>query len=281
MKSLLPRHGLPGKYIALFLFLMLSTTAFSLPALKNMSGDQRPRHPRESGPPADTLGTPGSQWVMQQGDTLFWVIPPTATWDDIHAVREELKKLKVELTIKAFKYDPIQLFLTNLVLYVRLPTGQEGTGAETKDDYTPIKGYSGFVAPRILGMGFRPPEPLLTQLKEDYEKALQLKNENGIGFLEDRLLKEFHRKGISLTYNYLQKKFMEGLYASNTLRKEGVGNSPENTLLITELNKEAEFYLNAAPSSLKELSRLPFERVQKVNTGEDANGKRYIMVYTN
>lgn len=231
--------------------------------------------------PSDTLPKQASKWVLQMGDTLFWVIPPTATWDDIDSVREALKKLDVEFNINTLKYDPLQLFITTLVLYVHLPTGQNGTGEEFKDDYTPIKGYTGFVAPRILGMGFRPPEPLLSALKEDYVKALQLKDENGIGFLEDRLLKEFHRKRIFLTYNYLTRNFLENVYASNTLKKEGVGKSPENMLLITELNKDAVFYLNAAPSSMKELSRLPFDRVQKINTGEDQDGKRYIMVYTN
>jgi len=226
--------------------------------------------------PADTTQSP---WVLQRGDTLYWAIPPTATWEDIHGVREALKAKGAEMRINRLNYDPLQLYLTTLVFFMHLSTGQNGTGEVYKDDYTPIKGYTGFVGPRLLGMGFAPPEPLLTNMKESYQKALALRQENEIGHLEDQMEKEFLKKRKSLTYTPIPKRFMEGLNAESTLKKEGVGKSPDNTLLITDLNNEAEFYLNARPYSRNDLSRLKFDRIEKVNIGVDSGGKRYVMVY--
>lgn len=64
--------------------------------------------------------------------------------------------------------------------------------------------------------------------------------------------------------------------------KDGLSKSQENKLTLGEINRNAEFYLNAEPSTFEELNGVSINEIDKVEVKESSSPtKRYFMVYTN
>lgn len=131
-------------------------------------------------------------------------------------------------------------------------------------------------------MGQTPPEPLLARVNQSYQEALALKNANKNKYLEDRLMKELGKKVGGIGGTGYTKQSLEGLSSGKDLNRDGIGKSQDNKLMLGEVNKDAEFYLNAEPSSFEELNGIFIEKIDKVEVRDASKTKkRYIMVYTN
>lgn len=232
-------------------------------------------------PLPDTIPAVKSKWVQKKGDTLFWTIPATATWDEISLVKADVEEFGVQMRINELKYDPMQLFITSIGVYINT-NGSAGTGEESGDDaYSPAKGYSGYVGKAGLGMGRKPPEPLLSRYNQSYQEALALKQAHKSEYVEDKLMKEFQQKDIYMGRRSLSKAFFEGANQAEKFEKFGLGKSIDNKLQVTGKHLGAAFYLDGKPSTMQEVNTIPINNVREVSIGEDRNDKKYILVFTN
>lgn len=51
--------------------------------------------------------------------------------------------------------------------------------------------------------------------------------------------------------------------------------------MLGEVNRDAEFYFNAEPSTFEELNSMSIDKIDKVEIRDDSKTKkRYIMLYT-
>lgn len=227
-----------------------------------------------------------SKWAMIKGDTLYWAIPPTATWDEINLLKADIKNFGAEMNINVLKYDPMQQFITSIAVYIK-HGGSSGSGdRDGEDNYSPMKGFSGFIwelgKEKGLGMGQSPPEPLLSRYNQSYQEALALKKANKNEYLADKLMKELTKKAGGMGGTSYSQKSFEGKYSDKSFERYGVGKSPDNTLMLGESNKDAEFYLNAEPATFEELNGISIDKIDKVEVRDASKTKkRYIMVYTN
>ncbi|GAB3174533.1 M56 family metallopeptidase [Telluribacter humicola] len=221
-----------------------------------------------------------SKWTLVSGDTLYWVISPLATFDDINNIRNDILEYEAEMKFNSFQYDPLTLFLTNIIVSIKLPIAS-GQGKSEGSTYTPAKGFSGYITRQFdLGMGHFPPEPLLKAMKQDYETALKLREEHFPEYVEDSLNKIIIQKEGSFGTRTYLKKSLEGEYAPKVRDNMGIGKSPYGTLLIADRYKNAELYLNGRPSGLAEVNEVPFEKLYSVSIKSVANVDKYVLVFT-
>ena len=215
-----------------------------------------------------------SKWVLLKGDTLYWAISPLLKWQDINLIKEDIKDFGSHLDINRITYDPLQLFITSVA--VRITSKGSSGSSDNKEDGLPSKGCSGYVTRGGgLGMGQSPPAPLSFALGNDYQKALAIQKENEITYFEENLTKS---AAGSSTGQVLMKKALSGKSGSFILEKQGIGKSDKNTLKVTEILKDAEFYINAKPSSFEELNSLNFDDFVSVKIVEIDQNKKYISV---
>ncbi len=232
---------------------------------------------------ADSVKDTKSKWIVMKGDTLYWALASTATWEDISLMKEIIKNSGVEMTLNRLNYDPTQSFIT--AFEVRMQTigfGGGGTGTDIEDEYTPIKGYSGYIINGGRGMGQTPPEPLRSRRNQSYQEALALKKANKNEYLADKLMKEIYKKSGGIGGTTYPKKYFESMSSEKGFNKDGLSKSQENKLTLGEINRNAEFYLNAEPSTFEELNGVSINEIDKVEVKESSSPtKRYFMVYTN
>ena len=196
-------------------------------------------------------------------------------------MKEIIRRVGVQMEVNQLKYDPSQSFITAFNLKMQAIGGGSGTAWDGEDEYSPIKGYSGYIIKGGRGMGQKPPEPLLSRLNQSYQDALIIKKQNEAKYAEDKLRKQLYEKGIGLATRSLSKEYL-GRSAKESIERFGVGKSISDTLMVTEMYVGENFYLNGHSSSLAELNDLAFEKVLKVNIGEDSKTKKkYVMVFTN
>ena len=143
------------------------------------------------------------------------------------------------MIINKLQYDPLQNFITSISVHVK-GQGSMGEGDEGEDGTTPMKGYSGFVRKGGLGLGQIPPAPLRLEMEKDYQRALAIKKEKEVDFFEKKIFGAIGpNSGGSVEDGFFDGKGNKGL-----LEKEGFGMSEQNTLLFTDKNANAEFYIN-------------------------------------
>jgi len=227
-----------------------------------------------------------SKWAMIKGDTLYWAIPPTATWDEINLLKADIKNFGGEMNINVLKYDPMQQFITSIAVFIRHRESSGSGDRDGEDTYSPMKGFSGFIwelgKKKGLGMGQSPPEPLLSRYNQSYQEALALKKSNKNEYLDHRLSKELYDENGGLGGTGYSKKSFEGKFSEKRFARDEIGKSPDNTLMLGEMNKDAELYLNAEPSTFEELNRISIDKIDKVQVRSSSKTKkRFIMVYTN
>lgn len=234
-------------------------------------------------PLPDTTPALKSKWVQMKGDTLFWTIPAMATWDEISLIQEDFNKFGARMRINELKFDPLQQFITRIAVHTNSTGGgSSGTGNNSSDDeYSPIKGYSGYVLGGGVGMGQRPPEPLLSHYNQSYQEALAFQKAHKSEYVEDKLMKEFQEKGINLRTHSYSKAFFEGNSQAEKLEKFGLGKTIDNKLQVTGKHLGASFYLDGQPSTMQEVNTVPIDKIREVSIGEDRNDKKYILVFTN
>ncbi|KAA0989509.1 M56 family metallopeptidase [Dyadobacter aurulentus] len=220
--------------------------------------------------------------VLIRNDTLYWGISALTTWEDVSEMRKAVNKFGGEIQINGIQYDPFQHFITSVSVRVASKSqGSSGSGSTderrktAENEFMPIQGYSGYIKKDGIGMGQWPPAPLSQELENDYQKALSQHKQNATAYFEHNLKATI---GPNSGSGY-SKEILEGKYAARFLERGGIGKSPEKTLKVTELYKDAELYLNTRPTTLAELNALPFEQFEKASIFEDNAGKKYMIVY--
>jgi len=213
--------------------------------------------------------------VLIVNQTLYWAITPLMTWEDLNEIKAAIEKFGQNFQINKLQFDPLQKYIT--AVSVRIDTkGGYGTGEEhSESEFEPMKGYSGYVAGHGHGMGQLPPEPLLRQMEQDYQKALAVAKESEIAHFEYKL-------GRSLgahSARTFTPKLLTGPDAEQFYNKNGFGKSASNTLRISEYHKNATLYLNTNPSTFTALNEIPLSKVKHVSLLEDNARRKYIVVY--
>ncbi|WAC09816.1 M56 family metallopeptidase [Dyadobacter pollutisoli] len=220
-------------------------------------------------------GKPKVKGILIKNDTLYWAITPLTTWDQINAMKGEMRKFGYDMIINKLQYDPLQSFITSLSVHIK-DNGGSGTGGTGDDDSTPMEGYSGYVSKGGLGMGQRPPAPLKTEMETDYQNALGIKKSKDVEFFEHELVSRIGpNSGGSVGPAVLSSDRNKQL-----LEREGFGKSEQNTLLFTDKHANAEYYINTMPSNRDEASKITIDKIKKVAFREDNQHKTYFIIYT-
>ncbi len=230
----------------------------------------------------DSGFAPKSKWIQMEGDKLFWAIPSTVTWEELSEMKQDVKNFGNIMTVINLKYDPLQKFLTAIRVRMDKPNGGSGEGGGEEDDYTPFKGYSGYITQSGRGMGQLPPEPLLSRFNESYQSALALKKENELEYIEQKLGKELSEKLGNFGTRENTRKFIEKVKIGETMGEgewSNFGRSTDNTLKIGDKFKSAEFYINGKPATIKEMNKVPYDKIQKLNISSDNKNNYFIAVY--
>lgn len=229
----------------------------------------------------DSVFVAKSKWVQMQGDVLHWAIPATATVEEITDIIVDVKRFGSKLEISSIKYDKKQQFLTEIAVVVqgKGSTGSGGIKMDLLGLYTPIRGYSGYTGDKGLGVGMLPPEPLLSRFNESYQRALVLKDESRLEYLEDDKALFEKTKGLATVYHTREglQKMKLGDVGIGDLN--GVSKSSHNTLEVLEKYENSEFYINGNPATLKEMNEVPFDKIEKLKIAHDFKENRLIMVY--
>jgi len=215
--------------------------------------------------------------ILIRNDTLYWAISALTTWDDINMMKKEIKEFGAELNVNSFKFDPLNLFLTSISISTsaRGASGQGSSSEEEKEEeFKPMRICSGFLMKHSVGMGQLPPASLLASVDTDYQRAVLLRNENEVTFGEHKIMKTIGESGST---GFL-KQTLNGKDADSFFIKQGIGKSSQNTLSIGERLKNAEFYLNAKPAKIEEVSSLNFENFISATIVDNWKGKYYVLI---
>lgn len=232
-------------------------------------------------PVSDTVQSPQVpkvKGVLLRNDTLYWAITPLMTWDDINALRKFVHEFGAELAVNKIQFDPFQEFITSIsVLTQSSKRGSSGSGSREGDgEFSPIEGYSGYIRKDGIGMGQRPPAPLQMEMEKDYQAALAIKKGKEVDFFEKKLFSSIGPN----SGGSIDEGFFDGNGNKGLLEREGFGKSAQNTLLFTEKNANAEFYINTKRSTREEASKLTIDKVKKISYREDNQHKTYFIIYT-
>ena len=229
----------------------------------------------------DSSFVPKSQWLQMDGDTLFWVIPSTITWDELSEMRVDVKSFGYNMTVSTLKYDPLQKFLTavSIKMYNHFGGGLENGGEE--DVYTPIRGYYGMLTPNTRSTERLPPEPLLRKFHQSYQEALKFRAENDLRYREIKLMEELGKKAGFMATVYDTRKGLQKMKIGDVGKGDlnGVRRSSNNTLEILEKYEDAEFYINGQSSDLEKMNAVPFDKIQKIVYADNFKDLRFIMVF--
>lgn len=213
--------------------------------------------------------------ILIRNDTLYWAITPLTTWDQINAMKPELKKFGYDMIINKLQYDPLQSYITAISVHIK-GQGSMGEGDESEDNTTPMKGYAGFVRKGGLGMGGPTPGPLKVEMDTDYRTALTIKKENEVDLFEKKLSSTIGpNSGGSIS-----EGFFDGNGNKRLLEREGFGKSEQNTLTFTDKHANAEFYINTNRATREEASQLPIDKIKKITYKEDNQHKTYFIIHT-
>lgn len=218
---------------------------------------------------------PKIKGILIRNDTLYWAITPLTTWEQINAMKPELKKFGYDMIINKLQYDPLQSYITSISVHIKGQSSM-GEGDEGEDGTTPMKGYSGFVRKGGLGMGQLPPSPLIGEMETDYQSALAIKKEKEVDFFEKKLLSTIGpNSGGSVDGDFFDGKGSKGL-----LDREGFGKSEQNTLFFSDRHANSEFYINTNRSTREEASKLTIDQIKKIAFREDRQHKTYFVIHT-
>jgi len=218
---------------------------------------------------------PKVKGIFIRNDTLHWVITPLTTWDQINAMKAEVKKFNYDLVINKLQYDPLQSYITSISVHIK-GEGSMGEGDEGDDDTSPMKGYSGFVYKGGLGMRSPLPAPLKAELEADYQAALAIKKEKEVDFFEKKVI-----SGIgSSSGGSLSPEALNGENNQLSLEKRGFGKSEQNMLLFTDRHASSEFYINTSRSTREEANKLAIDKVKKISFRTNNQHKTYFIIHT-
>ncbi|MET7254276.1 M56 family metallopeptidase [Dyadobacter fermentans] len=218
---------------------------------------------------------PKVKGIFIRNDTLHWVITPLTTWDQINAMKAEVKKFNYDLIINKLQYDPLQSYITAISVHVK-GEGSMSEGDDGDDDTSPMKGYSGFAYKGGLGMQSPLPAPLKAELEADYQVALAIKKEKEVDFFEKKVI-----SGIgSSSGGSLSPDALNGENNRLSLEKRGFGRSEQNTLQFTDKHANSEFYINTNRSTREEVSKLPIDKIKKISYRENNQHKTYFIIHT-
>jgi beta-lactamase regulating signal transducer with metallopeptidase domain len=233
-------------------------------------------------PVVDTIQISGEQTervkgILIRNDTLYWAITPLMNWDDINKVRAVVHQFGAELAINKIQFDPFQKFITSVSVITRSSRGgSSGSGSrDGEDEFSPTKGYSGYILAGGIGMGQLPPAPLSNELTADYEKALLVKKQNEVAYFQQKITSDI---GPFSTTTYLNDA-LTGKSADRLLRSTGIGKSADDKLTIADTYKEHEFYIDTKPATFQELNAFPIKRAAKL-TVINGTPRKLIILYT-
>ena len=205
-----------------------------------------------------------SRYTQVRDNTLFWVITPLTTFEDIALLKAEVAKYGYRFEVDEMKFDMLHKFLVRLDATM---TSENAQGQRTTDDVQenkPMKSFGGQISilkPGVLGVNeinsnaAYPTKQLLAIAQGDEEVAQNLLEQHRVDYLI--------AEGLSLTKdNWVTKKFrLNPVYINPELLKQETGIHFDNLgQLLISADKVVKYWLNNHPAAVTDIQKLTLYR---------------------
>jgi hypothetical protein len=227
---------------------------------------------------AQPVAGPYKNGILIRHDTLYWSVSPMMTISDLGVMRKKIGEFGGDFMVENLEVDRLKKFITAITVSVKTRSGSTGLGETYGQKSMPIKHYSGYLVKNGLSIGSPYiPEPLKQSITTDYQQALALYKQSETEYARRNNVRLGY-EGSAITF---PKRLLEGKASDAILERSGVGKSARNTLLVADMYRNAELYLNEKKVSVDELNALPFDKVVKVEIKKENLDKKCVIVYAN
>lgn len=230
-----------------------------------------------------------SPFIEIQGNTLYWIITPLTTFDDIAQLKAEVAKYGYRFEIDEMKFDMLHKFLVRVDATMASGNAQ---GRRTTDDVAenkPMQSFGGQISiaePGILGLNeitsnsAYPTKHLADQALTDEKIAQNLLKQHRIDYLI--------AEGLSLTKeNWITKQYQfNGRLSKPILAQTETGISVDS-LGKLQINRAAmcTYWLNNRAVAIADLEELTGDKIHSLITRDKFfdNKKmpqRIVLIYT-
>ncbi|WP_245859578.1 M56 family metallopeptidase [Spirosoma aerolatum] len=238
----------------------------------------------------DNIGTPvASRYIEIHDNTLFWIITPLTTFDNIVQLKSEMAKYGYQLDIDEMKYDMLHKYLVRLD--ATLTSGNAHSHRTTDDvqDNKPMNSFGGQISINKTGIqginelmptAHYPTKSLLAIATADEQAAQNLLAQNRIEYLI--------AEGLSLTKDHwITKRYdANSLTENNALLKDETGLFfSESGYLRVIKNELTQFWLNNRPVTYSDLQAIKIDKFYSIIRSDkylpdQKEPHRIILIYT-
>ncbi|GAB2529601.1 M56 family metallopeptidase [Spirosoma aerophilum] len=239
--------------------------------------------------PTLTANTHPSVHTEVRDNTLFWVITPLSTFEDIVQLKAEVAGYGYTFDIDELKFDMLHRFLVRLDATMTSLNAQGRRTTEEVEVNKPMKSFGGQISilkPGVLGVNelgtnsTYPTKTLMAKALADEQNVQRL--------LEDNRLDYMIAEGLALTKdNWVTKRFSADEIVSNqAVIQTQTGLSFAKTGQLTTSNKENKSYwLNNHPITSSELRNISLTQIYSVITRDkfidnNQTTQRIVLIYT-
>jgi beta-lactamase regulating signal transducer with metallopeptidase domain len=239
--------------------------------------------------PTLTANTHSSVHTELRDNTLFWVITPLSTFEDIVQLKAEVAGYGYTFDIDELKFDMLHKFLVRLDATM---TSLNAQGRRTTDEVEvnkPMKSFGGQISilkPGVLGVNelgtnsTYPTKTLMAKALADEQNAQRL--------LEDNRLDYMIAEGLALTKdNWVTKRYSADEIVSNqAVIQTQTGLSFAKTDQLTTSNREnRSYWLNNHPITSSELRNISLTQIYSVITRDkfidnNQTTQQIVLIYT-
>ncbi|GAB2787077.1 hypothetical protein GCM10027275_34630 [Rhabdobacter roseus] len=213
-----------------------------------------------------------SPYCVMRNDTIFWIITPLISMDELMTIRETIRKNNGDFFIDELKYDSQRAFLESMRFSV-IENGGGGASSGSKAEANePIEGTAALYSTgvRAVGRNLSLPSQLREKMKSDYEEALKRKETNRMKYLVERIKAEviknnFGEKPSMGGSNFtITEEWIKEQKAKGFSERLGMGIKEDGTLRIGERLRNALFFKNDQPSTFEAINKIPYADAYEV-----------------
>lgn len=230
-----------------------------------------------------------SLYTEVRDSTLFWVITPLSTFDDIAQLKAEAAKFGYRFDIDELKFDMLHKFLVRMDATM---TSEHAKGQRTTDDVEPNKPMKSFggqislVKPGLLGLnelstsGTYPTKKLMARAATDERIAQNILAENRVNYIVAEGLALTKANWVSKTYDASDLQTHQLLVQDET----GLSISNSGQLQISR-NETPVYWLNNHAATTNELESLNSTSIHSIITrdkffNDERVPQRIVLIYT-